>query len=302
MSNATILITGASTGLGFLMAQHLADEGHQVLATMRNITGKNAPAAAALAAHSGNIKTLEPDVADQASIDAAMGSIAEASMTVDVLVNNAGVVHSGLIEAFSIDELKAEMEVNYFGIARMFKAVLPQMRARGEGLIITVSSLTGRLVFPGFPTYSASKFAVEAMAEGYRYELSGLGIDSVIVEPGPVATELLNNAATSADGSIAEAYGDIAQLPALVEGAFSQFMVDNLEGASNPQLVVDDVKALIDMPFGTRPLRTVSGADYGVRAYNDAVAGIQRDLLNAMQIGHLDPNAVKPANPDKSDE
>jgi len=296
MSSSTVLITGASTGLGYLMAQQLADDGHQVLATMRNIAGKNAAAAQALSAYHDNIRTIELDVADQASVDAAMAIIADAAMTVDVLINNAGVVNSGLIEAFSIEELKAEMDVNYFGIARMFKAVLPQMRARSAGLIITISSLTGRLVFPGFPTYSASKFAVEAMAEGYRYDLSGLGIDSVIVEPGPVMTELLNNATTSADGTIPEAYGDIGQMPALVEAAFSQFMVDNADGASNPQLVVDDVRALVAMPFGTRPLRTVSGADYGVRQYNDAVAGIQSDLLAGMQVAHLDPNFKEPGD------
>jgi NADP-dependent 3-hydroxy acid dehydrogenase YdfG len=290
MSDTTILITGASTGLGYLMAQQLADDGHLVLATMRNIAGKNADAATALSAYSNNIKPIDLDVADQASVDAAMAAIADISTSIDVLINNAGVVNSGLIEAFSIDELKAEMEVNYFGIARMFKAVLPLMRAKKAGLIITISSLTGRLVFPGFPTYSASKFAVEALAEGYRYDLSGLGIDSVIIEPGPVKTELLNNAANSADSTIEDAYGDIAQMPALVEAAFSQFMVDNADGASNPQLVVDDVKALIALPFGKRPLRTVSGADYGVRNYNDAVASIQSDLLKGMQIAHLDPN------------
>ena len=140
---ASILITGASTGLGYLMAQNLADDGHLVLATMRNITGKNAAAAAALSAYSSNIKAIELDVVDQASVDTAMATIADISATIDVLINNAGVVNSGLIEAFSIEELKAEMDVNYFGIARMFKAVLPQMRplsasARTLSLLMTI--------------------------------------------------------------------------------------------------------------------------------------------------------------------
>jgi len=286
----TILITGASTGLGYLMAQALADDGHNVIATMRNVTGRNATPAAELKAHSDKITVVELDVASQDSVDTAMKQISAQGLQVDVLINNAGVVHSGLIEAFSIEELQHEMNVNYFGIARMFKAVLPDMRDRGDGLIITISSLTGRLVFPGFPTYSASKFAVEAFAEGYRYELGALGIDSVIVEPGPVKTELLEKSATPADEDLTASYGPMATMPTEVEGAFSGFMVENADTAADPMQVVNDVSKLIAMPFGTRPLRTVSGADFGVRAFNDAVESIQADLLEALGIAHLDPN------------
>jgi len=131
---------------------------------------------------------------------------------------------------------------------------------------------------------------VEAFAEGYRYELGALSIDSVIVEPGPVKTELLEKSATPADEDLTASYGPMATMPTEVEGAFSGFMVENADTAADPMQVVNDVSKLIAMPFGTRPLRTVSGADFGVRAFNDAVESIQADLLEALGIAHLDPN------------
>ena len=148
----TILITGTSSGFGFLAAQQLAEKGHVVYASMRGVNLKNKDAAKELSNHHDNINIIELDVTDDKSVQAAVDCVISEQGKIDVLINNAGVMNIGLTEGFSIEQLQGQMDVNYFGVARMFKSVLPHMREAKDGLVITVTSIAGRLPFPAGKT------------------------------------------------------------------------------------------------------------------------------------------------------
>lgn len=286
-----ILITGSSSGFGLMAARQYADRGDIVYATMRNVDGKNAEVATELSRHRDRIKVLDLDVTDEASVQSAVKAIIEERGRIDVLINNAGVMNVGLTEGFTIDQLKSQMDVNYFGVARMFKAVVPHMRKAQNGLVITVTSIAGRLGFPALYSYCASKYAAEALAEGYRYELSQYGVDSVIIEPGPFGTDLINNSPRPKDTDVLDSYGEFAEMPEAVIANFEAFIAENIDGGDcNPQIVVNDMLTLTDTPFGQRPLRTVSGLDYGTRALNEVYSQYELGILDAMGMSSLNPN------------
>ena len=134
--------------------------------------------------HNLSITVLEMDVTSDESVKAAGNQISK----VDVLINNAGIGYGGPIESFSSSEVMAQLDLNIVGTVKTAKAILPKMRAQKSGLIIQVSSGAGRASFPGFGVYHASKWGIEGLSESMRYELSPLGIDVVIVEPGPFST------------------------------------------------------------------------------------------------------------------
>ena len=156
----------------------------------------------------------------------------------------------------------------------------PAYAAAGKGLIIHVTSVVGRVLFPACAFYCASKFALEAYAEVLHYELSGLGVESVIVEPGPFPTRLLANSPEPADRSRAEAYGGISQLREVFAETFSTFFAS--EQSTNPQDVAHAIAKLVSMPQGKRPLRTVCGPDYGAIAINEYAAPIQAEVLRGL--------------------
>ena len=283
----TIVITGCSTGFGALTAKVLAERGHRVIATMRDATIRNQAAKLELesfAAQGGlKLEVVDLDVTDDASVEAAIAFITRSHGRIDVLINNAGVMNIGITEAYTVEELKAQFDVNTFGPARAIRAVLPIMRAQGAGLIVSVTSLAGRLVFPFFGAYCASKFALEALAEAYRYELSGLGIDSVIVEPGAFGTSLLPRSPAPRDQATVQAYGEIGKLPEAMKAGF-QSMYDAAE-PPRAEDVAEAIVKLIDQE-GKRPLRTVvmpKGMDFGVDRLNAGVSEVQNALLTSMQ-------------------
>ncbi len=290
-----ILITGSSHGIGRYTAEILAREGHTVYATMRGIDRRNAPARTALtklAETEGlDLRVLELDVTDDASVEAAVAAVVERSGRIDVVVNNAGTMFVGVTEAYTLEKARQQMETNFFGVLRVNRAVLPHMRARGDGLLIHVTSLAGRIVFPFFGIYSASKFALEALAEAFRYELSPFGVDSVIVEPGPFGTNLIASVHPSDDHVRLKEYGDVAQIPVNMLSSFDQFL--SSDDAPDAREVAGAVRDLIATPKGERPLRTVVGIDYGVRALNEAVAPTQQGLLEALEMTAL----ATPASP-----
>ena len=288
-----ILITGTSTGIGRIAAEKFAELGHRVYASMRGAQDKNAEAAKALALTSPQISVVDIDVTKEETVAEGVARIVAEAGRIDVLINNAGIMNIGLTEPFSMGQLHQQMDVNYFGVARMFKAVLPHMRRRRHGLVVTITSLAGRLVFPAFTSYNSSKFAAEALAEGYRYELSPYGVDSVILEPGPFKTDLVDNRHLPADGAVLGEYGEFGDMPNQVIAGFGAFMEEHKAGDCDPQVVVDDLVRLVDAPFGERPLRTVSGLDYGLRGLNEVYAEYQHKVLEAMEMTHLEP---KPAN------
>ena len=191
--------------------KYLAEKGHHVYATMRNVNGKNSNAAAELKdfAITNNIKldVLEMDVTSDESVNTAVDQIP----VVDVLINNAGLGFGGAIEAFSSTQCLAQLDLNIVGTLRTAKAVLPGMRSRKSGLIIQVSSIAGRGAFPGFGVYHASKWGLEGLSEAMRYELAPLGIDVVIVEPGPFSTNFFGNIIPATNDDIAAAYNHVGE-------------------------------------------------------------------------------------------
>lgn len=282
-----ILITGCSSGFGYDASKYFAEKGHHVYATMRNVNGKNAEAAKALSDYASSndysIDVVELDVTSDESVAAAVAQIP----TVDVLINNAGSGFGGPLEAFSSDQVLAQLDLNIVGTFRVAKAVLPGMRKQGSGLIIQVSSTAGRACFPGFGVYHASKWGLEGMSEAMRYELAPLGIDVVIVEPGPFSTSFFGNMIAPKEMEVATAYQHVVEFG---DGFGKQVMsmFENENAPTDPMIVVKDFEKLINMPAGTRPLRTISGLDFGFQALNDAVEPIRKAGLESMGVAAWD--------------
>jgi NADP-dependent 3-hydroxy acid dehydrogenase YdfG len=284
-----VLITGTSSGFGLLTAKTLAMKGYNVFASMRGVGGKNAATAADVGAwaerEGKKVHTVELDVTDDASVNHAVKHILEKAGHLDVVVNNAGVLGMGLGETFTPDQMKTMFDVNVVGIHRVNRAALPSMRARGAGLLIHISSSIGRWVMPCTGIYCATKFAIEALAESYRYELALTGVDSVIVEPGAFATNVAGNAIQPADTDRAAGYGPAAGMPAQVSAGFAQ-MVQN---APSAQMVADAIEKLIETKVGQRPLRTVVDAFTAqpTEAINSAAAQSQAAIMAGMNMQAL---------------
>lgn len=183
---ATVLITGASAGIGRAATVRLAGRGHHVIAAARNAAALDQIKRTA----KGKVDTLTLDVTVPASVDAAqreVGALVGAA-GLDVLINNAGYALAGPLESISDAELKAQFETNVFGPLRMIRAFLPAMRERRRGRIINISSVVGRLAIPFFGPYNATKHAIEAFSDALRNELRAFGIDVVLIEPGAINT------------------------------------------------------------------------------------------------------------------
>lgn len=196
-SNAepVVLITGASSGIGQACARHLAARGWRVFGAQRSRMADD-PAA--------RIESVSLDVTDDESVRAAVQTVIERAGRIDALINNAGCAYMGAVEDTSVDEAKAQLETNFFGVLRLCRAVVPVMRRQGGGRIINISSLAGVLGLPFSGLYSASKFALEGMSESLRWETRPFGIKVSLIEPGDFATQLpaarrIARAAESAD-------------------------------------------------------------------------------------------------------
>jgi NAD(P)-dependent dehydrogenase (short-subunit alcohol dehydrogenase family) len=285
MATATVLVTGASSGIGYSIAAELPRHGHHVIAAMRSPEARNAAAAAALRTLAegspGRCDVVEIDVTRDASVAAGIARAVSLSARLDVLVNCAGIMWLGVTEAFSVAQLEAVMQTNLYGPFRMLRAVLPVMRAQRSGLAISISSIAGRLVTPGAGIYSASKFALEALTESMRYEAASLGIELILVEPGPFRTNLKANAVPPEDATVAKAYGPLGELQRSVPERMAVLLEDPAV-STDPKAVADAVRALIALPAGKRPIRTTVGLDLGVAELNRAAAPFQSGYLEAM--------------------
>lgn len=180
---AIVLITGSSSGIGKLSALEFARRGHRVFASMRRLESAQYILADAQKDRL-SIEILQLDVTDPVSIGTAVDEVLRREGRLDVLVNNAGFGSFGPVEDYADQEIRDVFETNLFGAIRTTRAVLPAMRAQRSGTVIMVSSISGLRTFPLMAVYSASKFGLEAISNGLRYELKPFGIRIVLVEPG----------------------------------------------------------------------------------------------------------------------
>ena len=278
-----ILITGASTGFGRDTAETLAAAGHTVFATMREPQGRNRAAAEALRAK--GVQVVELDVADDASVEAGVDKVLANAGRIDVLVNNAGVAAAGVTEAFTADQAKHVFNTNVVGVLRASRAVLPTLRRQGEGLIINVGSVLGRVTFPFFGVYGASKFALEALSDSLRYELSQFGVEVTLVQPSAYPTPMYANVQHPADGARAAEYGAVGEIPgAMFKSFLAAFEAPN---APNPHDVAATIASIIALAKGERPARAVVGAPYGSDTVNEQTAPVQAHVVEALGLGHL---------------
>ncbi|HKK94482.1 MAG TPA: SDR family oxidoreductase [Longimicrobiales bacterium] len=278
-----VLITGCSSGFGLDAAKALAKKGHHVYATMRASDGRNAPKARELRDFAENegvsISVHELDVTSDESVEAAVAQMDG----VDVLINNAGYGYAGPVESFTGPEILAQLDLNIVGTARVASAVLPGMREQRDGLIIQISSVAGRGAFPGFGVYHASKWGLEGMSEGMRYELAPLGIDVVIVEPGPFSTHFFDNLKPGSREGVMPAYGHVAEFLDGFGETTGQLFLDG-EAPTDPSIVIDIFTRLIDTPKGKRPIRTIAGLDFGLGEMNRVTDPVRRASLEGMGI------------------
>ena len=275
-----ILITGASGGFGFLTCQSLIEKGHKVVGTMRSTKGKNEKVANAL--KSIGVHLVEMDVTNEESVNKGVKNAIDLLNGLDVLINNAGVGVFGMQEHFTPEDMKYVFDVNVFGVQRVMRATLPHFRKQGKGTVIYTSSLLGRMTLPFYGVYNASKWALEAIAENYRTELSAFGIESSIIEPGGFPTTFMENLKKPSDNSRNESYGEFMQVPKAMFDGFEQALEANTE--QRPQKVADAITNLIAVPYGEKPMRTVvdyMGMGEHITNYNEMLDNVTFGIYSA---------------------
>ncbi len=251
----TALITGASSGFGLLTSIMLAKRGWRVLATMRDLNRREKLEAAARDA--GILDRIEFHPLDITNADqvAKIGALVEGrGEPLHALVNNAGFAVPGFADDVTDAELRDQFDTNFFGTAAVTRALLPQMRRQGFGHVLMVTSISGRLGYPGASSYAASKFALEGWTETLRFEMLPLGIQVVLVEPGSFETDIWTR-----NAKLTASLRDPASANA---GRVTRWRAKLAEGAknrANPQVVADTIADILENP---KPkLRYVVGKD-----------------------------------------
>lgn len=246
MNTKTILITGASTGIGRTTALHFQKQGWNVVATMRSPEKETDLAAMP------NVLVTKLDVTDEASINAAVAEGMTRFGQIDALLNNAGYGAYGPLEAFSMEKIKRQFDTNVIGLMAVTKAVLPHMRQQKSGFVVNISSVGGQMTFPLGALYHGSKFAVEGLSESLHYELAAFGVKVKIVEPGMIKTDFGGRSFDFVnDESMLEYQPTVQNLFATMGAAGAH--------PSEPQVVADVIwEAVTD---GTDTLRYRAGAD-----------------------------------------
>ena len=259
----TFLITGVSSGFGRALAEAALRDGHAVVGTVRNSGDKEKFEALGKAA-----RGVILDVTDTARIAPVVAEIERDFGAIDVLVNNAGYGHEGILEESSIDELRRQFEVNVFGAVAMIQAVLPFMRQRRAGRILNITSMGGIITFPGLSYYHGSKFALEGISETLGKEVKDLGIRVTAVEPGGFRTDWAGRSMVRAERSIAD-YDSVIEPVRERRKALSGWQVGDPMKAAQAMLKV----ALSDDP----PAHLLLGSD-AVRLVEEKIASLQADF------------------------
>lgn len=273
-----VMITGIAGGFGRPTARALLDQGYKVAGSVRSRSGKNANTVAKLEAAGAHI--VEMDVTDSASTQRGMGQAMEWLDGLDILFNNAGIGSYGLQELMSPEDMTRVFDVNVMGVQRVMRAALPHMRAQGRGTVLYTSSLIGRITTPFYGTYAASKWALEAIVECYRTELSDYGIESCIIEPGAMPTAFFDGMITPKDPTREAEYGAFAAVPAMSAAGLARML--DATPLQRPERIAEAIVALLDKPFGQKPFRTVVdhvGVGPQIERYNGMLDDVTRNVM-----------------------
>ncbi|HFE45775.1 MAG TPA: SDR family NAD(P)-dependent oxidoreductase [Nannocystis exedens] len=243
-----VLVTGCRSGFGLLIAVAAARAGHQVYAGLRDLMTRERLEAAAAGLP---VTPIQLDVTAPQERQAALTRILAKHGRIDALINNAGIALGGFIEQLGDDELRKVFEVNVFGALALMQLCLPTFRGQRSGVIINISSMSGRAGLPGLGGYAASKFALEGMTEALRHEMRPFGVRVALVEPGPYKTDIFGRNRRVAAKS--ESPGDYAKMGAKMESIFSEVkMGDPREVADLVVNILGDPRPRLRYPLGPK--------------------------------------------------
>lgn len=235
-----ILITGTSSGFGMLTTARLASKGYRVVATMRDLS-KEGDLLQEVQERGGTIDVMRLDVTDVNSVEKCVEDVIQKYGRIDVLINNAGYGIGGAFEDLTQDEIRQQMEVNFFGVQNVTRAVLPQMRKQKSGRIINLSSISGLTVSPLFSAYNASKWALEAFSECLSYEVKPFGIDVCLIEPGTYPTKIFYD-----NAKYAKRFDDAASPYYAVSQSLKKRVMSYVDSSSkNPETIAILIEKLI---------------------------------------------------------
>ncbi|MBB3423955.1 NAD(P)-dependent dehydrogenase (short-subunit alcohol dehydrogenase family) [Rhizobium sp. BK312] len=299
MSKQVIVITGASSGFGALTARALAKAGHTVYAGIRETRGRNAAqveAAAAFAKEDGvDLRTVELDVASDASVEAGIAAVIAEQGRIDTIIHNAGHMSFGPAEAFTPEQFAELYDINVLSTQRVNRAVLPHMRRQGKGLVVWVSSSSTRGGTPPYLSpYFAAKAAMDSLAVSYASELTRWGIETAIIVPGAFTkgTNHFAHSGSPADKARATEYdnGPYAGVPDQALKGLASLEPADADAASVATAIVD----VIDMPFGTRPFRThIDPSEDGAEIVNGVADRVRAELFRRIGLEDLLRPVVK---------
>lgn len=292
---SVILITGASTGIGNLTAKALAAAGHTVYASMRDPRGHNAERAKDLRespkGEGGDLRVVELDVQSQDSADKAVRTLVGEAGRLDVVINNAGHLYVGYVEAFTAEDIAHLLDVNVLGAQRVNRAALPHMRERGQGTLLYVGSTIPVTTPPFLGPYVASKAAFDALAVTTSYEVNPFGVETVIVMPGAFTegTSHFPNASRATDGEVTKAYAQLDPLVARNEEATAGLFPPGVDQA--PGTVGEEIVRILGLPRGEKPFRSVVDlTDTGVgivEIANGVLRQAREGFVNRLGYGEL---------------
>ncbi|KIF78192.1 oxidoreductase [Streptomyces sp. 150FB] len=297
--SSTIVVTGASSGFGALTSRALADAGHTVYAGMRGTTGHNTKAVAEAEEyareHAVELRTVELDISDQQSVDTGIGEVMDRTGRIDVVIHNAGHMVLGPAESFTPYQLAQVYDTNVLSAQRVNRAVLPQMRARHDGLLVWVASSS---TFGGSPPYLGpyfgAKAAMDHLAKTYAVELSRFGIDSSIVVPGSFTsgTNHFAHAMQPDDEETAKAYEEFySGMMEQVGERLAALAPADADVGEVARTIVD----VVDSPKGSRPSRiTVDPADDGSETVTDLADRVRADFYERIGLADLLSTRVAP--------